>query len=325
MSTPFSSLTIGKLALPTNVIQGPLAGYSCAPFRSLLWQHGAPAYTCTEMLSATDLACRAEQPLRYVYRDPCERLLCYQLSSHDPEPLKRAASIVTKAGADLIDLNCGCPVHKIRHKSAGSKLLQTPEKMYALLRAIKENTSLPVTVKIRVSAPLEDHCTHSVVDAVQAAGVDAIIVHGRHWTQRYDVPVNLDAIREVVSFARVPVIANGDICDADSLQRVFALTGCHGVMIARASVGDPWLFARLRDNTVAMPSLAEVADAFCRHVAGLVSLEGERNAVFQSRSLAKYYAKHLQGDVSEFVGAVQQTTDLQALYALIQERYNCAR
>lgn len=322
MSKLLQPFSLGHLTFPTNLIQGPLAGYSCSPFRKLIWQHANIAYACTEMLSAAELATRPVQPLRYLHRDQSEQRVCFQLSGHDPEMLKRATQVVMKAGADIIDLNCGCPVHKIRNKSAGSKLLQKPEKMYALLQAITQNTNLPVTVKIRVSAPLEDHNTQDVIAAAEAAGVAGIVVHGRHWTQRYDVPANLAAIQEICQMTSLPVIANGDIADRETLQRMLTETNCKAVMIARASVGDPWLFSRLQNDETASPTLKQVAKAFLQHIHGLIELEGERNAIFQSRKLAKYYARHLSGDVSEFLESATQATSLTEMEKLIHKAFH---
>jgi len=287
-------LKIGSLEIRNNLIQGPLAGYSCAPFRKLVQRFGAPAYCTTEMISAKDLAHKATKLKRYIWKDPAEGLLCYQLSGHEPNDMAKASQIVTEAGADLIDINCGCPVTKIRSKGAGSRLLAQPEKIAQLIEAIKQNTHLPVTVKIRIDSYSGDNNNLRVAKAVESAGADLLIVHGRHWSEKYDTPCNLQQIAEIVAHCNIPVIANGDVKDLESLSRTFLKTGCAGIMIARASVGKPWLFSQLQAESAAkpfvQPSLSQVGAVFIEHIQALAELETAYLAVLQARKLAKYYA-----------------------------------
>ncbi len=302
-------LQLGTLQLHSNLIQGPLAGYSCAPFRVIAQKYGDPAFCVTEMISAKDIMHRDPKPKRYLGKDPQEGLLCYQLSGNDPEYLGRAAALVSEHGADLIDLNCGCPVGKIRAKHAGSKLLTKPETIYALVKAIKANTAATVSIKIRVAGDAADHNDAAVIDAAEQAGVDFITVHGRHWTERYDVPCRYNAIADIVSYARVPIIANGDVQDYPSLKRIFETTQCAGVMIARASVGKPWLFQQLyaAENNLPFsePTTNQIGNILREHLRLLIELEKERTTVLQSRKFAKYYS-HCLTNPLEFVIAMQK-------------------
>ena len=137
MMMNIQSLTIGTKHFQHNLIQGPLAGYSCAPFRKLFYRYTAPAYCVTEMISAHDLVYKRHQTIRYLWRDSVEKQLCYQLSGNCPVILREAVKIVTDAGADLIDLNCGCPKPKIRKKQCGSYLLSQPAQIARLIEAMK--------------------------------------------------------------------------------------------------------------------------------------------------------------------------------------------
>lgn len=315
-------LQLGQLTLPSNIIQGPLAGYSCAPFRVLTHKYGNPAFCVTEMISAKDLIHRNPKPKRYLGKDPREGRLCYQLSGDDPKFLAEATALVSAHGADLIDLNCGCPVNKIRAKHAGSKLLTTPEKIYALVKSMKANTEAPVSIKIRVSGDVADHNDHAVIDAAELAGVDYIIVHGRHWSERYDVPCRYDAIRDIVQLAKVPIIANGDVEDYSSLKRIFETTNCAGVMVARATVGKPWLFqewyAEENHQAFLSPSPKEVGAIFQEHLHDLITLETERFAVLQARKFAKYYADCLPNKL-EFTIAMQKVITEKGFVSLIDK------
>lgn len=316
-----STLSIGALTLPSRIIQGPLAGISCAPFRALAWQHGAPAFCYTEMISCkTILYAPAALRQRYVTRDPRERLLCYQLSGDNPQELARAAQHVTALGADLIDLNCGCPMKKIRRKGTGSRLLSDPSKLYALIAALKNSTHVPVLVKIRVDARSQDRFNAEVARAVTEAGADALVVHGRHWQEDYTLPCYYPDIAYFVAEMSIPVIGNGDVADLASCQRLLA-TGCAGVMLGRAGVGKPWLSLQLQQALAGRE--LQTPDALARgamllaHVQGLIHLLGhERRAIQEARQFAKYYARGLP-NAPWFEQALCQTDDLATFTRLV--------
>jgi tRNA-dihydrouridine synthase B len=296
-----NSLRLGQLELPTNLIQGPLAGYSCAPFRLLINEFGGVAYTTTEMISAYELAHNCQQPKRYTYKHPNEGKLCYQISGDNADDLARAVEVVVAKGADLVDLNCGCPQRKIRKKGHGSKLLSDPESLYQLLSAMRKSSSVTMSAKIRVDGDSGESFNAEVVAAIESAGMDFMIVHGRHWRERYEVAVRLDEIANIVSMASIPVIANGDVSDVDSLREVFSVTKAAGVMISRASIGKPWLFAELtalwRGHDYPQFSEVQKRTVLRRHIEMLVELDGEHSALLQARSLAKHYCEM---DISQY-------------------------
>lgn len=291
-------LTLGNKKFPTNLIQGPLAGISCAPFRLLTWQYSQPAFSCTEMISCKTLVRALPfSARRFITKDPAEGPVCFQLSSNDEQELAEATKRVTDFGADLIDLNCGCPVKKIRRQGAGSSLLVQPEKLFRLITAMKNNTHLPVSIKIRVESNSDERFNQEIAKVVHEAGADFLIVHGRHWTEHYETPCNLEQIKFFVDTMQIPVIGNGDISDSHSLKQMFA-TGCAGVMISRAGVGQPWLIAELtakmQEQAFALPSCKEISNAFLQHVTDLAQLlASEKFAVIQARKFARYYAKSL--------------------------------
>ncbi len=311
----FTPLTLGSVTLPNRLVQGPLAGYSCAPFRVMTARYGQAGFAATEMISANDLAHATKTKHRYLWRDPAEKLVCYQLSGQTVAHVLKAVEKVNEAGADLIDLNCGCPVDKIRRKACGSKLLTTPERIYELIKTIKDNTEAAVSCKIRVGEPLGDSDDLAVAQAVEAAGADFIIVHGRHWTERYDVPVRLAPIARVVEAVKIPVFANGDVNSAVSADEIVRVTNCAGLMIARAGAGNPWLFAQIRaevlDEPWTPPSRELIIQVFLEHVERLAALQDEKLAVLQSRKLAKYYFK-------PFPDAAQLTAKIQTIETLTE-------
>lgn len=312
-------LKIGTKIFESSLIQAPLAGISSAPFRELVWEFGGVAYCVTEMLSGAHLANGIDRSPRYHTKFKNEGALCWQLSGNDSEIMRRASERAIAAGADLLDLNCGCPQPKIRKKGCGSKLLAEEKKLTALVRAMQHGCDTPVTVKMRIDAGRGEFCEVSVAKLLEQSGVNAIIVHGRNWTHDYNTPCQLESIAKIVKSVTIPVIGNGDLGDSDSIKNMFAKTQCAGFMLARASVGQPWLYqkisAELAGEHFTEPEFTQIGQLFLKHAEGLVELEGEHNAVLQSRKLGKYYARNLPNKES-FLQTLYQVKTLPELREL---------
>lgn len=300
-------LTLGNKTFPVNLIQGPLAGISCAPFRFLTWKYGKLAFSCTEMISCKALIHKQKKMYqRYVEKYPEEGPVCFQLFGDNPTDLAIATKIATDYGADLIDLNCGCSVKKVRRQGAGSSLLSEASKLSAMIIAMKQNTHVPVSVKIRVEGDGKEKFNTSIAQAVSDAGADFLVVHGRRRTDTYATPCRHDQIQFFVETLKIPVIGNGDVADINSLKKMFA-TGCAGVMIARAGVGQPWLtkklIAEMNQELFAMPPPFEVEAIFAEHLALLAKFFGdERRAALHGRTLAKYYKRGLREKLQKIDG-----------------------
>ncbi|MBV9575867.1 MAG: tRNA-dihydrouridine synthase family protein [Gammaproteobacteria bacterium] len=319
------TLTLANKTFPVNIIQGPLAGVSCAPFRLLTWQYSQPAFSCTEMISCKTILHQPVLATRFMHKDKNEGPVCFQLSGNDPQALAEAVKIVTAAGADLIDLNCGCPVKKIRSKGAGSKLLTNTSTLYLLIKAMKANTHVPVSIKIRVDGNSKEKFNQEVAKVVQDAGADFLVVHGRHWTEDYQTPCHLSDIQFFVEALTIPVIGNGDVTSAHSLKKILA-TGCQGAMISRASVGRPWLIgkliAELKQENFSLPSISEIGTIFITHLEHLTSLLGnEQAAILQARKFAKYYARDLTTRMA-FRTAINSCESLKALRKITEEYFS---
>lgn len=319
-----NSLKVGARTFPINFIQGPLAGISCAPFRYLTWKYSQPAFSYSEMISCKALIYQARlTQQRYLVKDPQEGPICYQLVGNNPHDIAEAAKIVTAHGADLIDLNCGCSVKKIRSKGEGSSLLTDATKLFTLLTALKNSTHLPVSAKIRIT---KNNLTNNleIIKAIAESGIDMLVVHGRDWNEKYDIPCDYSLIRMYVEALKIPVIGNGDIFDVQSLRKMFA-TGCAGVMLARAGVGQPWLIkkliAELNNEVFVIPSICEIGAIFQEHVQRLVEmLQSEKFAVLQARTLAKYYARKLPNK-AQFCEAIITCDNMQDFIELINQYY----
>lgn len=316
-----STLQLGNTIFPINLIQGPLAGYSNAPFRSLTWEYGKPAFTCTEMISSKALINQPKRSLeRYVKKAPGEGPVCFQLSGNDPKELAQAAKLVTDYGADLIDLNCGCPVKKIRRKGMGSSLLDNPSHLFDLITALKNNTSLPVSIKIRVQGDL-DQTNRNIVKVIQDSGVDYLIVHGRHWTENYEIDCRYDQIEYFVQELKIPVIGNGDVACLETLKKMYD-TKCAGIMISRSGVGQPWLIAQLaaqmRGLDFRVPTLKNIGEIFLQHICKLSYLfDSEKFTIIQARKLVKYYARGIPNKI-DLINAVNSCDSLANLEQIVE-------
>ena len=285
-NTPFH---IGSLKLSNRLIQAPLAGISCAPFRELFSLYTQPAYAVTEMISAHSMFHHETLKKRYLMRSPKEGPWCIQLSGNSPKLMAEATKIAASYQPDLIDLNCGCPKPKIRSKGCGSALMDSPKVLHDVVTAMRQATTLPLTVKIRVGGQTADKAYLEAALVIEACGADAIIVHGRHHSEDYGVAVNYQHIRNIVERVNIPVIANGDVSDRASMQRCFHESGAAAIMLGRGSLGRPWLFHELLGHDY-VPSSSEVLDIFQYHINQLAKLEAsETIALLQARRLLKWY------------------------------------
>lgn len=309
----FQPLSIGRLKLNHPLIQGPLAGYSCAAFRALFSYYTHPAYCVSEMLSAYDVVHKHQINSRLLYRDPKEHKLGYQIAGTDPHIMAEAAARLEAQHADLIDINCGCPKAKIRKKGAGSALLEDPRQLTRIVERVRKRIKCPLTVKIRLQDEVSDI---NLVRQIQDAGADAIIVHGRRYDEDYDKPCNLKRIASIKHALYIPVIANGDIQDASSLSRVMKETGCDGYMISRASTGKPWLFQTLLETGIEKEAYP-VLDLFIMHLSALTELEGEHQAVLQSKSLVRYYFEEVA--TTDFLKKYYQLGSLSEIESMLNK------
>jgi tRNA-dihydrouridine synthase B len=288
------SLSIGRHTLAGRVLLAPMAGVTDPPFGALCTQFGA-ALACGEMLSADQsLWHTAKSRRRMAAAVTATRTVAVQLAGSDPEQLAEAARRQAGEGADIIDLNLGCPAKKVCDKLCGSALLADEPLVERIFAALVRAVDVPVTVKIRTGPDPERRNATHIAQLAERAGLAAVAVHGRTRADRFQGQAEYDSIRAVKQAVRIPVIANGDIGTPAQAAAVLEHTGADAVMIGRAALGSPWIFrdvnSFLRAEKISSPLLrTSIATIILQHLESLYAFYGEYTGVRMARKhLARY-------------------------------------
>lgn len=250
------------------VVLSPMAAVTNPPFRQLCREMGA-GLVVTEMIYARGLIHNDKKSTRLLDLRPEENPISVQIFGKEPDELARACEIVQKAGAHSVDLNMGCPMRKVVGSGHGAALLRDPEKVFEIFQAMSSSVDIPVTGKIR--AGWEDSNAIEVAQAMEAGGAKGVTIHGRTRSDMYDGHADLNVIAELVRSVRIKVVGNGDISDYISARRMFSVTGCDAIMVARGALGNPWVFreiaADLRGEKIPdRPGVEDVREVVNRHV-----------------------------------------------------------
>lgn len=235
-------LAIDGLTFSSPFVLAPLAGYSDLPFRLLCREFGA-GYCVSEMISCHGLTFGQPKTFEMLQSVAKEKPVAFQIFGAEPELMGQAAAIIDGLQPDIIDINMGCPVKKVTKRGAGAALMSTVRTAEQIIREVKANTSRPITVKFRSGPGAQQINAVEFALMAQAAGASALIVHGRTWSQGFTGSADREIIARVKENVTIPVIGNGDILSYSDGLSMMSDTGCDGVMIGRAALGNPWVFA----------------------------------------------------------------------------------
>ena len=290
---------IGPYQIQNQTVLAPMAGVTDLPFRRLCRKMGA-GLVVSEMVAADPNTWSTRKSrLRVQFGDePAPRSV--QIAGYDPQMMAEAALFNVQLGAEIIDINMGCPAKKVCKRAAGSALLQNPELVERILTAVVSAVDVPVTLKIRTGWDRQNRNAETIARIAEDSGVAALAVHGRTKACRFVGEVEYDTIAKVVDAVSIPVLANGDITDPQGAVSVLKHTGAAAVMIGRAAQGNPWIFNQINhflkyDQPLSPPSMEECSQVMSEHLLALHEFYGETGGVRISRKHIGWYINPLPG------------------------------
>jgi tRNA-dihydrouridine synthase B len=291
-------LKIGSLTLSHSLLLAPLSGISNLPFRLLAKEQGC-ALVCTEMISAEGLLRNRRASERLLRTCPEERPLGVQIFGADPSSMAEAAKVIEGYGAEVLDINMGCPVKKVVKGGSGAALLQDPKRAGEIMRSVRGAISIPLTVKIRSGWDERNLNFLEIARRAEECGVDALTLHGRTRTQGYGYRADWDVITQTKRKLGIPVIGSGDLTSPEAIRHFFAQTDADGAMIGRGALGNPWIFSQalrvLGGLPPEEPSLEEKEKTILRHLRMMVEFQGEDHGLKEFRKHLIWYTRGLGG------------------------------
>ena len=302
----------------------PMAGITNLPFRLIVKKLGAGLVT-TEMISAMGLISGQQKTLDYLRSHPDERPLAVQIFGSDPKVMAKATEIIVEAGADIVDINMGCPVKKIVKTGAGGALLKAPERAKEIVSAVREVCTVPLTVKIRAGWSADQPVACKMARLIEDCGADAITVHPRFVTQGFSGHADWTIIAKVKESLKIPVIGSGDISKPSLALEMKRQAGCDGVMIGRGALGNPWIFKHIQElgNGLSpeQPKLRERKTLIMEHFRLLSHFMGERRAAKNMRGLLLWYTKCLPHS-SRFRESICRIKDFDTLISSLDDYFS---
>ena len=322
-AAPFA-LQIGPLKLNNPFILAPMAGVTDRPFRNLCRRFGA-AMAISEMVSANPLLKDDRKTLMRTDHGGETGIRAVQILGNEPKDMAEAARLNVARGADLIDINMGCPAKKVCRKAAGSALLRDEALVRRILDAVVGSVDVPVTLKIRTGWDPENRNAVRIGQIAEDAGIQALTIHGRTRSCGFSGSAEYRTIAEVKRSIRIPVIANGDITRPEKALQVMKDTGADAVMVGRAALGQPWLFTSMiqhleGDALAHIPDPPEIESVMLEHLAALHAFYGEHQGIRIARKHIGWYFDHLEGPL-EARSAFNQKISAEGQIGLIRELF----
>ena len=317
-------MKIGNVETDNNIFLAPMAGITDLPFRLICKEKGA-GLVYTEMVSAKALLYGDEKTKLLLKTCKEERPLAVQIFGSDIESIAYASKYVSEF-ADIVDINMGCPAPKVVKNGDGSRLLLDLELVKQIVETAVKNSKVPVTVKIRKGWDEEHIVALEAAKVIEQAGASAITVHGRTRSQYYSGEADWEIIKKVKENVKIPVIGNGDLRCAEDVEKAFKSSKVDGVMIGRATLGNPWIFSQTLEylktgNKIPKPSNEERLSIILKHIELEINEKGERVAIKEMRKHISAYTKSLK-DSSQFRNKVNTLETKKEVIDCLKEYFN---
>ncbi|MER2492420.1 tRNA dihydrouridine synthase DusB [Catenovulum sediminis] len=291
-------MQIGPYQIDSPVLLAPMAGITDQPFRHICQNMGA-GLTTGEMQSSNPEVWDTEKSRLRMDLSNETGIKSVQIAGCDPRLLAKAAQYNVENGAQIIDINMGCPAKKVNKKLAGSALLQDPKLVERILNTVVDAVDVPVTLKIRTGWSVENRNGIEIAQIAQKAGIKALAIHGRTRECLFKGEAEYQTIRAIKQYIDIPVIANGDICTAEKALYVKEYTGADAIMVGRGAQGNPWLIREIRHmlqcgEQAEKPELKEIANMVLNHVKAIHTFYGEQKGYRLARKHVSWYLKHIE-------------------------------
>ncbi len=323
-------LQIGPYTLPNNLLLAPMAGVTDRPFRQLCRKLGA-GMAVSEMITANKALWASKKSLLRANHDGEPEPRSVQIAGADPQMLAEAAQHNVQQGADMIDINMGCPAKKVCKVFAGSALLHQEDLVAEILDTVVAAVDVPVTLKIRTGWDREHRNGVRIARMAEQAGIQSLAVHGRTRADAYKGEAEYDTIAAIKAAVSIPVIANGDITSVEKAAEVLDYTGADGLMIGRGAQGNPWIFREIAHyfqtgEHLASPELGEVQSVLIAHLKTLYDFYGEYSGVRMARKHIAWYSKGLRSgnafrqEMNQLESADQQLACTRAFFAQLDDK-----
>ena len=314
-------MKIGKITINSKLALAPMAGVTDLGFRTVCRELGA-GYTVTEMVSAKALCYQDKKSLPLLELGEGEHPAAVQLFGSDPYCMEQAAGIAAeKSGADILDINMGCPVPKVVNNGEGSALMKNPGLVRKIVTSVSKAIKKPLTVKIRKGFDENNINAVEIAKIIEDSGAAAVAVHGRTRQQYYSGKADWDIIRQVKEAVSIPVIGNGDVDSPQKAKQLLEETGCDGIMVGRATEGNPWIFREISHyldtgELLPHPALEEVKEMILRHARLQLEYKGEYTGMREMRKHVAWYTAGFPHS-ARLRGAVNEIESMEQLMVLL--------
>jgi tRNA-dihydrouridine synthase B len=318
-------MQIGPYQLPNKLILAPMAGISDRPFRGICKDFGA-GLAVSEMVASNPALWDNKKTLLKANHDGETGLRSVQIVGTNPKQMADAAVYNVQRGAQIIDINMGCPAKKVCAVAAGSALLRDADLVKKILDAVVNAVDVPVTLKIRTGWDTQNRNAVDIAQIAEASGIAALTVHGRTRACKFEGQAEYETIKCVKQSVSIPVIANGDIDSAEKAQFVLDMTGADAIMIGRAAQGNPWLFKEILEfiseqKVIQKPTVTEIYSTLMAHLEKLYSFYGDVSGVRIARKHISWYFKHLDFISQDIRHTINQATQPNQQMSLIQAAF----